>query len=256
MNFSRINENTIRCVLTSEDLEEYGLNLEDFFRNSEQAKEFLQKIVERAKEEVGYDFEGGALAMQVAPLPKDGLLITFSEKTDSFLKGLSEHLKDLLVADGMPEVEADSPEVLSGEQGNLLEGFLKSLFDDKDDTKASEKISQKVQTKKKEKKAEVSSMPEMLMYAFSSLNVLEMFVQVAQSTRFLKSSLYYLPEMNVWYLTVWRGRTSAKLWKSFCAQALEYGTLVSDSSTSVTHLKEHGQCIFEKDAVKQLKALL
>lgn len=44
MNISRMDDDSIRCILTSEDLEENGLNLEDFFRNSDHAKNFYKQL--------------------------------------------------------------------------------------------------------------------------------------------------------------------------------------------------------------------
>lgn len=263
MNISRMDDNTIRCVLTSEDLEENGLNLDDFFHNSEHAREFLQTIVERAREEVGYDFEGGALAMQVMPLPQNGLLITFSEKTDSFFKGLSEHLKDLLFADGTQGQETDSGEAQQQRSG-VLEGFLKSLLEGKlEKSVKNEEHTTGDQAVRKEKKktegtgqAEVSPMPEVLVYRFSHLDVIEKFAAIAQPGRFLKSSVYYLPERETWYLLISRGRMAEKLFQSFCAQALEYGSLVTDSTAWIEYLMEHGECVLEKDAMKRLKELL
>lgn len=261
MNISRMDDDTIRCVLTAEDLEENGLNLDDFFHNSEHARAFLQTIVERAKEEVGYEFGGGALAMQVMPLPQNGLLITFSEKTDSFLKGLSEHLKDLFQLDSeeADDGKADDGE-LDKERGRLFEGLLKGLLESRMEkeraAEAGETQKEKKPDKKKTGEAAVQAMPDFLMYRFDELDAVERFAFVAQTGRFLKSSVYYLPENGQWYLLVWRGRTAEKTFKAFCAQALEYGSLVTDNSSQMGYLREHGECILEKDALKHLKELL
>ena len=44
----------LRCTLTQEDLEQNGIELEDFFSNSPNAREFLEKLIRIAEEEVGY----------------------------------------------------------------------------------------------------------------------------------------------------------------------------------------------------------
>lgn len=259
MNISRMDDDSIRCILTSEDLEENGLKMEDFLQNSEHAREFLQTIVERAREEVGYEFEGGALAMQVMPLPQNGLLVTFSEKTDSFLKGLSEHLKDLFQMGGDSELTDFMEKNASGkDQAKTVENLLRSIIGNRleKSLKAAEENNIK-ETKKKtiaEKKTP-AKLPEILMYRFETLERIEKFCMVAETGRFMKSQIFYQPENKQWFLIIWRGRTSEKLFRKFCAQALEYGILVSDNENQMAYLMEHGECILEKDAVNQLKLL-
>jgi adapter protein MecA 1/2 len=263
MNFSRLDDDTVRCFLSSEDLEENGLKLEDFFHNSEPAREFLQTIVERAKEEVGYEFEGGPLAMQVSPMPEDGLVITFSEKSDSFWKGLSEHLRDVFlskeksgIADFLEQTktgkEADSSELIE----NLLRGFIESRMekmDQKEEKK--EKAGKKQPDKTTKKETPEKQFPDFLLYRFEKLEYIEKFCAGIQPGRFIKSQVYYLSEQDAWFLAVWRGRTAEANFRRFCAQALEYGMLVSDNACQMEYLKEHAECILEKDALKVLKTL-
>ena len=79
MTFKRIDESTIRCIVTEEDMEENGLELDDFFTQSDKAQDFLREIVEQASEEVGYDSGQGMVSLQIVPLPNHALAITFSE---------------------------------------------------------------------------------------------------------------------------------------------------------------------------------
>ena len=263
MNISRMDDDSIRCILTAEDLEENGLNLEDFFRNSDHAREFLQTIVERAKEEVGYEFGGGALAMQVVPLPQNGLLITFSEKADSFLKGLSEHLKDIFQLGGSSEiadfVEQDSiPQ--DQDRTKVIENLLKNIIESKVEairSKGETVPKQQGQRKLTQKQTDKNNtgISEFLLYQFESLDLMEQFCRYAEPGRYLKSMVYYLPETQKWYLAIWRGRMAEKSFRRFCTQALEYGRLITDQSSRMIYLQEHGQCILEKDAIQNLKAL-
>lgn len=262
MNISRMDDDTIRCILTAEDLEENGLNLEDFFHNSEHAREFLQTIVEKAKEEVGYEFGGGALAMQVMPLPQNGLLITFSEKTDSFLKGLSEHLKDVFQVGGSSEIAdmvEQEPEESGNERGKFVESLLRSIIESKLEQAVrsgeSVKNPEIKEKKKKTAKTEEHKLSDFLLYRFESLDAIEEFSFSIEPGRFLKSSVYYLSEDQRWYLAVWRGRTGEAPFRRFCAQALEFSRLVTDSGHCMEYLREHGECILEKDAINRLKEL-
>lgn len=262
MNISRMDDDTIRCILTSEDLEENGLNLEDFFRNSDHAREFLQTIVERAKEEVGYEFGGGALAMQVVPLPQNGLLITFSEKADSFLKGLSEHLKDIFQFGGdssdTSNLTEQSVQQQDQDRTKAIENLLKNLIESRVEAIRSGEITtskQQEQQKTASKTQKNNEISGFLLYQFDSLDTIEKFCNCIESGHYLKSMVYYLSETQKWYLAIWRGRMAEKSFRCFCAQALEYGILITDQDSRMAYLKEHGDCILEKDAINNLKAL-
>ena len=65
MKFIRLNQNTVRCIVSEEDIKEQGLEIEDFLTNKDKAHEFLQQIVEIAAQEVGYESKNGVVAMQV-----------------------------------------------------------------------------------------------------------------------------------------------------------------------------------------------
>ena len=70
MTFKRIDEDTVCCIVTEDDMMDNGLELEDFLQNKDKIQEFLHKIVEQAEEEVGYESKKGILSMQVAMLPE------------------------------------------------------------------------------------------------------------------------------------------------------------------------------------------
>ena len=53
MEYKRIDENTIRCIVTEEDMESFGLNLDEFLSHSGRSDEFLQYIVSEARDELG-----------------------------------------------------------------------------------------------------------------------------------------------------------------------------------------------------------
>ncbi len=99
MKFSRIGKDMVRCVLTEQDMIENDVKLEDFFKNREKIHGFLEKIVEQAREEIGYEANGGMLAMQLMPLPNKGLSITFSENSEESFGNMMEHIKDMIVDD-------------------------------------------------------------------------------------------------------------------------------------------------------------
>ena len=96
MTFKRIDESTIRCIVTEEDMEENGLELDDFFTQSDKAQDFLREVVEQASEEVGYDSGQGMVSLQIMPLPNHGLAITFSESESKEWQDVMENIKGII----------------------------------------------------------------------------------------------------------------------------------------------------------------
>ena len=95
MDFQRIDKNTVQCRMTEEEMNEYGFEIEDFFTNQEKSREFLEQIVERAEEEVGYEVESGMISMQLMRMPDNSLMITFSDRGEDGLQNMLHHIQNL-----------------------------------------------------------------------------------------------------------------------------------------------------------------
>ena len=54
MRFKRIDVDTVRCIISEEELMENGLEVDDFLQNDGRTESFLRKIISMAEEEVGY----------------------------------------------------------------------------------------------------------------------------------------------------------------------------------------------------------
>lgn len=96
MKYKKINDATVQCIVSADDMAEYGLALSDIFERSERGEEFLRVIIERAHDEVGYQINGGNIAMQITPLKNDGLVVTFTDERPADFRGMLQHIKEAL----------------------------------------------------------------------------------------------------------------------------------------------------------------
>ena len=62
MKYKKINDATVQCIVSADDMSEYGLTLSDIFERNERGEEFLRDIIERAHEEVGYQINNGNIS--------------------------------------------------------------------------------------------------------------------------------------------------------------------------------------------------
>ena len=96
MKYKKINDATVQCIISAEDMLEYGLTLADIFERNEKGEGFLRDIIERAHDEIGYQINGENIAMQITPLKDKGLVVTFTDESPMGFKDILQHLKDVL----------------------------------------------------------------------------------------------------------------------------------------------------------------
>ena len=107
MRFKRIDVDTVRCIISEEELMENGLEVDDFLQNDGRTESFLRKIISMAEEEVGYKVQGGNITIQVAVLPEHTLALTFSEKPELGISNMLENLKSAVesLVKNAPDIE-------------------------------------------------------------------------------------------------------------------------------------------------------
>lgn len=215
MKFSKIDDATVRCVLSEEDMKEQGIEIEDFFKNKDKTQKFLEAIVEQAREEVGYEAESGMLAMQVMPLPENGLSIVFSENSEGSIKNMIQGMKDAV---------EDATEEIS----NLAE--VKSHNTDK-------------------RKSALRN------FRFKTLWDVESFCSDIPTEKKFKSRLYKNEMDMNYYLVLEKGRNSARLFNAVCDKALEFGEFVSDDVSMAEFYHEHFTVIIDKNAVNIMNGI-
>lgn len=225
MEFIRIDENTVRCIVTEDDMKEYNVELDDFIKNKSKVQEFLHLIVEKASDEIGYEPKDGLLAMQIMMLPKNRLAITFSEKMEE-----DGELEDLI-----QQVAGATLEKVSS---------LKELFEE---TAPPEKP--KEENKKKKT-------PPVHIFEFDKLENFEQFSCILSDKLLVKSSLYKDDKSKSYYMIAEKGRLSKVNYTSVCRIASEYGKYVSDRQERKAYIEEHLTCIIPAKAVKVMRNVM
>lgn len=130
MKFTRINENAIRCVISHEEMDEHGIDLEELMDDRAKAEEFLRYILQQARYEVDFVTTGDALNVQLS-VTQDGdvsmmisddqnmaiqaMLMAFKEKLREFQEAIeSKRLNREQVQDALArELEKSTREILT-----------------------------------------------------------------------------------------------------------------------------------------------
>lgn len=233
MRIERIDEKTVKCFLSNQELEEYDIDYKDFIMRSEKAKEVVQEIIEQAQEEVGYKPPQFAFDLQIMMLPEQGMILTFSERDtevhggDQFIECLKE----------MKRILQRTREKLNQSGGNAAgEGG------------EAEKPKQEDKSKGGKQQAE---RPGFAVFAFSSIGRVMEYAAVLPSNLQVDSVLYEMD--GLYYLYLIKGRASYERYSRACIQALEFGSLYAAEERQTARLKEHGQCLIGEKAIRKLR---
>ena len=234
MRIERVDDKTVKCYISNEELEEYDIDYKDFIMRSDKAKEVVQEIIEQAEEEVGYKPPKFAFDLQIMILPDHGLLLTFSERDPDMKDGaqLMECLKEM-------------KRILQESKGNaLMEGSEKATRTEDVPLPADTKQSQKSVQKK-------VTPPDFAVFVFSTLGKVLEFAAALPANLRVESALY---EMNgYYYLFFKRGHASYERYSRACVQALEFAALYTAEEKHTMRIQEHGSCLIAEKAVKKLR---
>ena len=219
MKYKKINEATVQCIITAEDMLEYGLTLSDIFERNEKGEGFLRDIIERAHDEVGYTINGENIAMQITPIQNQGLMVTFTNEGPAAFRDILQHLKEVLQgvsAELSKQEDAGHQALLSGQSGQA--------YDD-----------------------------DRRMFVFSTLHQVMQYTASIPAGLSVKSCLYKVDES--YYLVLEKNRLSYKMFNKISAQAVEFGNLIAVSDERMRYLEEHGECLIKDRAVSKLRKI-
>lgn len=82
MKIERINENSIRCTLTSFDLSVRDLNIRELAYGTEKVKKLFTEMMTRASNEVGFETEGMPIMIEAIPLSGDSIQLVITKVED------------------------------------------------------------------------------------------------------------------------------------------------------------------------------
>ena len=232
MKIERVDDKTVKCFLSNEELEEYNIDYKDFVLRSERAKEIVKEIIEQAEEEVGYKPPQFAFDLQIMMLPEQGLVLTFSEK-EPFEGKEGEQIVEYLKQ--MRNVLMQAKEKLGNAAGSLAHG-KKQL---------AEGMSQQEET------SIPNERPDYAIFSFDSLGSVMEYATAMPATLRVQSSLYKL--RNTFYLYLKKGSAAYERYSRACVQALEFGELYAADESHLLLLREHGECLIEERALKKLR---
>lgn len=245
MKFRRIDEDTVRCIVSKEDMQEFGIVLEDFFKNKSKIHDFLHEVVERAEQEVGYEPKEGLLSMQIMPISQNSIAITFTEKEDGGYDDMINNIKET-VADIISENEADD-ELQSDDAIEDFEDEIE-VSDEKDDL-----VEENFTVGRDYRN--MLDYPK-IMVAMPTIQGLVDYCKAVNINKSIRSELYYLKNKDLYCLVIDKNRLSVNDFKTITRLAIEYSSNITNNKKIIAYVREQGEVIFDMSAYRFLTAYM
>ncbi|MBR1851771.1 MAG: adaptor protein MecA [Lachnospiraceae bacterium] len=229
MRIERVDDKTVKCFLSNEELEEYQIDYKDFILRSEKAKQVVQDIIMQAEEQVGYKPPKFAFDMQIMLLPDQGLLLTFSE---------SDPINGIPGAQQLMEYLREMKQALERtkqEMGLTATGDGRAL---------PQEVGKPAKSQKKEK-------PGKAIFVFENIGQVMSYAAALPGNLRVHSALYEMD--GVYYLFLQKGSAAYERFSRACIQAMEFGRLFSTDETMLLQMREHGGCLIEEKALQKLR---
>lgn len=224
MKIERVDDKTVRCFLSNEELEEYEIDYKDFVTRSEKAKEIVQEIIVQAEEEVGYKPPKYAFDLQIMMVPDQGLLLTFSDKDPDLKEGsqIMECLKE------MKRILQQTKEQVERSGGGASEGSAAKIA-----------------------AVDAAGRPDYAVFVFGCLRDIMNYAEGLPGNLRVESQLY--GQDGQYYLYIKKGHASYERFSRACIQALEFGSLYTADENKLLLLKEHATCLIAERALKKIR---
>lgn len=244
MKIERINENQIRCTLSSFDLSVRDLNLGELAYGSEKAKKLFREMIQKASNEVGFEAEDIPLMVEAIPLSNESIMLIITkiedpEELDTRFSRFSPY-KDSAQTEPLQLDGAD----------NIIDIFQKiceSRLKNKSSTAEGSKESDEAASDSSEKPA-VNLIRQ---YTFTHLDDVIAASHGLNGFFTGRNTLYKTSANESYQLIIHQSSCSPQEFNKVCNILSEYGKGSSCTPAREAHLIEHGEVI-SVNALQQL----
>lgn len=258
MKIERIDDNSIRCTLTSLDLSSRNINLRDMTYGSEAAKRLFTEMMQKAQTEVGFSADNGPLMIEAVPLQGGSIQLVISkvddpEELDTRFSKFSQ-----LGSSQSGWISQLASEILEGAQDLIKElkenreqnisvsgdvGALDAVDISNGDKDSTGNVSD----------GEAKQEDIVRVYVFKSLDrVMDAAAAVGDLYQGV-NTLYKNSNDGVFYLVLHSGEGGASALNRASNLMSEFGNKLKDNELYEAYFREHYDVIVDSDAIQRLR---
>ena len=237
MKIEKIDDNSIKCTLSSLDLSSRNLNLRDMTYGSQAAKRLFNEMMQKAKEEVGFSIENTPLMIEAVPLQGGAVQLIISKVDDP--EELDTRFSKFSAAGSGQNgwISELATQILEGAQG-----LMKQLKETEEEPGVAEE--------KKE-----SGDEGIRLYRFRTLDRV---IDAAKAVSYCDlgaNSLYKAEDKKGYYVSLHSKGDDIDSLNRAANLLLEYGERVNGGSATEAYYKEHMEQLIQENALQKLRTV-
>lgn len=246
MKIEKINDNQIRCTLTSDDLATREIKLSELAYGTEKAKNLFRDMMQQANYEFGFEADNIPLMIEAIPITPDSivLIITKVEDPEELDTRFSKFAPD---KDG----EHDSTETTQVTGADDIIDLFQKLCEAKTKGRDAQKEIAPESTPKAESEAPVD-----LVRLFCFLHLDDVIHAAHALNNFFQgTNSLYKNQKSTYELVLHKSGCTPETFNKVCNMLSEYGQGKAFSLAGEAYLTEHGETILKNNALEQLAGL-
>ncbi len=243
MKLERINENQIRCTLTSDDLANREIKLSELAYGTEKAKDLFRDMMQQAQNELGFEADNMPLMIEAIPVSADSIVLIITkvedpEELDTRFSRFSQSSEDTLDTGEKPQ--------FSGAD-DILDLF-KKVFEAKS----------KAKQKKGAKQSEETESADVNLIRVFDFNTLDEVIDASKGLNNYftgRNTLYKTAKSPAYRLVLHQSDYSPEEFNKVCNILTEYGHGSAFTASAEAFMREHGEILVDAQALQNLSAL-
>lgn len=242
MKIEKINDNQIRCTLTSDDLANREIKLSELAYGTDKAKNLFQDMMQQAQSELGFDSDNSPLMVEAIPVSPDSIMLIITKVEDP--EELDTRFSKF-APDADDSFSASLPQMTGAD--DIIDIFHKL-------TEAKKNIQEKQDEEGKQSGKDTNVD---LIRAFRFLSLDEVIDAAHGINGYFagENSLYRDTNQDTFQLILHQGDNTPEDFNRVCNILSEYGTVTKVSAISEAYLREHDNQIIRRNALQQLMKL-
>ena len=250
MKIERINENSIRCTLTSFDLSVRDLNIRELAYGTEKVRKLFREMMIQANNEVGFEAENTPLMIEAVPMVGDSIQLIITKVDDP--EELDTRFSKFSPS---PKQTSAASDWLRKFASEVLEGVNQSLQNlQQGGTAEGKKTAGNESEKQEAPQPAAADAADFRVFAFESLD------RTAEACRmaafFPGQSTLYKRDSDKSYILVLREQDcTGEEFSKACNIIAEYGRKLPAVQSTLAYFDEHYKLISGNGAVRKLSLL-
>ena len=257
MKIERIDDNSIRCTLTSLDLSSRNINLRDMTYGSDAAKRLFTEMMQKAQNEVGFSADNGPLMIEAVPLQGGSIQLVISKVDDP--EELDTRFSKFSQASSSQSgwISQLASEILEGAQDLIKEikesGIHSQAVSKGPELLGSENLAKGKETYGESDKSEEQPLYAVKIYVFGSLDRVIKAAEAVSDLYSGENTLYKDTKEGKFYLVLHAGDNEIGALNRASNLLNEFGSKLKDNDLYEAYFREHYDTIIETDAIQKLR---